>query len=191
MAKAKHYIPNRANAVTPYLVVRDGQGALAWYQEVLGATVDSSMEGEGGAVMHAETPLRREPDLHGPGVFPGRRRKPASSPRTPWGGTSTTIHLYVPDVDAVTREGHGRGRPRDPGLPRTSSGATACRTSWTPSGIAGASRPTSRTSAKRKLEARAAARGSGSSKRSSRRAGAPPSGRHRGRRARNCVWLHV
>ena len=38
MAKATHYIPNRANAVTPYLVVRDGQAALAWYQEVLGAT---------------------------------------------------------------------------------------------------------------------------------------------------------
>ena len=29
MAKAKHYIPDRAHAVTPYLVVHDGQAAIA------------------------------------------------------------------------------------------------------------------------------------------------------------------
>ena len=38
MAKAKHYIPDRAHAVTPYLVVHDGQAAIAWYQKVFGAT---------------------------------------------------------------------------------------------------------------------------------------------------------
>ena len=103
MAKATHYIPNRANAVTPYLVVRDGQAALAWYQEVLGATVDSSMEGEGGAVMHAELRFG-ESQIYMAQEFPGPPAEAGFVSPDTLGGTSTTIHLYVPDVDAV----HGK-----------------------------------------------------------------------------------
>ena len=100
MAKAKHYIPNRAGAVTPYLVVRDGQAALAWYQNVFGATIDSSMEGENGAVMHAE--LRFGPDqIYLAQEFPGAPSDAGYvSPET-LGGTTATIHVYVPDVDTV------------------------------------------------------------------------------------------
>ena len=143
MAKATHYIPNRANAVTPYLVVRDGQAALAWYQEVLGATVDSSMEGEGGAVMHAELRFG-ESQIYMAQEFPGPPAEAGFVSPDTLGGTSTTIHLYVPDVDAVHRKAMEKAPARS-GRRRTSSGATACRTSWIPSGIAGAWRPTSRT----------------------------------------------
>ncbi|MDE2659207.1 MAG: VOC family protein [Acidobacteriota bacterium] len=100
MGKATHYIPNRANAVTPYLVVRDGQAALAWYQEVLGATVDSSMEGEGGAVMHAELRFG-ESQIYMAQEFPGPPAEAGFVSPDTLGGTSTTIHLYVPDVNAV------------------------------------------------------------------------------------------
>ena len=100
MAKAKHYIPDRACAVTPYLIVGDGQAALAWYQKVFGATLDSSMEGQNGAVMHAE--LRFGPDqIYLAQEFPGEPTDAGYvSPET-LGGTSMTIHLYVEDVDAV------------------------------------------------------------------------------------------
>ena len=142
MAKATHYVPNRANAVTPYLVVRDGQAALAWYQEVLGATVDSSMEGEGGAVMHAELRFG-ESQIYMAQEFPDRRRRPASSPRTPWGGraprSTCTYRTWTPFTKKPSRRAAARSV-----LPRTSSGETACRTSWIPSDTAGASRPTSR-----------------------------------------------
>ena len=100
MAKARNYIPDRAGAVTPYLVVRDGQAALAWYQKVLGATVDSSMEGQDGAVMHAE--LRFGADqIYLAQEFPGPPAEAGFVSPDTLGGTSTTIHLYVPDVDAA------------------------------------------------------------------------------------------
>ncbi len=102
MAKAKHYIPDRTHAVTPYLVVHDGQAAVAWYQKVFGAAVDSMMEGEGGVVMHAE--LRVGPaqvylaqELPGPPADAGY-----ISPKN-LGGTTSSVHLYVEDVDAVHR----------------------------------------------------------------------------------------
>ena len=108
MAKATHYIPNRANAVTPYLVVRDGQAALAWYQEVLGATVDSSMEGEGGAVMHAELRFG-ESQIYMAQEFPGPPAEAGFVSPDTLGGTSTTIHLYVPDVDTVHAKAMAEG----------------------------------------------------------------------------------
>ena len=97
MAKASHYIPNRAHAVTPYLVVDDGQAALAWYQKVFGAEMDSLMDGPDGAVMHAEIrigPAQVYLSQEFPN-FPG-----FVSPKT-LGGTASSIHLYVPDVDAT------------------------------------------------------------------------------------------
>ena len=108
MAKAKHYIPNRAGAVTPYLVVRDGQAALAWYQNVFGATIDSSMVGENGAVMHAE--LRFGPDqIYLAQEFPGPPSDAGYvSPET-LGGSTVTIHLYVTDVDAVHAKAMAEG----------------------------------------------------------------------------------
>jgi len=100
MAKAKHYIPDRAHAVTPYLVVHDGQAAVAWYGKVFAAGVDSVMEGPGGAVLHAE--LRIGPaQVYLAEEFPGPPTEQGYvSPKT-LGGTSSTIHLYVEDVDAV------------------------------------------------------------------------------------------
>ncbi len=100
MTKASHYIAPRAGAVTPYLVVHDGKAAVAWYQMVFGATVDSVMEGEGGAVMHAE--LRFGPDqVYLAQEFPGEPAAQGFVSPTTLGGTSTSIHLYVEDVDAV------------------------------------------------------------------------------------------
>ena len=110
MAKAKHYIPNRAGAVTPYLVVRDGQAALAWYQNVFGATIDSSMEGENGAVMHAE--LRFGPDqIYLAQEFPGsplgrRLRLPRNSRRDD--GNDPPLRS---GRGRGAREGRGRRRP--------------------------------------------------------------------------------
>lgn len=100
MTKATHYIAPRAGAVTPYLVVHDGKAAIDWYQSVFGATVDSVMEGEGGTVMHAE--LRFGPDqVYLAQEFPGEpAAKGYVSPKS-LGGTSTSIHLYVEDVDAA------------------------------------------------------------------------------------------
>lgn len=44
-------------AVTPYLCVRDGRAALAWYAEALGAQVGEPWVGEDGRIGHAELSL--------------------------------------------------------------------------------------------------------------------------------------
>ncbi len=98
MAKAEHYIPPRASAVTPYLVVpADGRAALDWYQSALGAELESVMEGPGGAIMHAEIRLG-DSQIYLSQEFPG----PGGyvSPAT-LKGTTVSIHAYVPDVDAA------------------------------------------------------------------------------------------
>ncbi len=100
MAKAAHYIPDRAHAVTPYLVVRDGQGAIAWYRKVFGAEVESVMDGPDGAVMHAE--LRLGPaQIYLAQEFPGAASEAGFLAPKTLGGTTATIHLYVRDIDAV------------------------------------------------------------------------------------------
>lgn len=102
MAKAKHYIPNRAHAVTPYLVVHDGKAAVAWYQKVFGASMDSLMEGEGGAVMHAELRFG-DSQVYLTQEFPGPPSDEGYISPPTLGGTATSIHLYVRDVDATHR----------------------------------------------------------------------------------------
>ena len=108
MAKAKHYIPDRAHAVTPYLVVHDGQAAIAWYQKVFGATVDSIMEGEGGAVMHAEIRFGSA-QVYLAQEFPGLHADHGYVSPKSLGGTTSSIHLYVEDVDGAHRRAMAEG----------------------------------------------------------------------------------
>lgn len=115
MAKARHYIPDRARAVTPYLVVHDGRAALAWYEKVLGARIESVMDGPNDAVMHAELRVAEEEggdfgsQIYLAQEFPGMPGAESFvSPKT-LGGASATIHLYVTDVDAVHRRALAEG----------------------------------------------------------------------------------
>ncbi len=102
MAKATHHIPHRAQAITPYLVVADGQAALDWYASALGADVETVMRGPEDAVVHAEIRISGQ-QIYLAQEFPGPQSEGPGgyvSPKT-LGGTSFSIHLYVPDVDAV------------------------------------------------------------------------------------------
>ncbi len=102
MAKATHHIPPRAQAVTPYLVVGDGNAALAWYTDILGAATDTIMRGPGDAIMHAEIRFG-ESQIYLAQEFPGPQAEGPGGYVSPkkLGGTTCSIHLYVPDVDAV------------------------------------------------------------------------------------------
>lgn len=116
MAQARYYIPDRARAVTPYLVVHDGRAALAWYEKVLDARIESVMDGPNDAVMHAELRVGEDTDRGDFGSqiylsqeFPGMPGAESFlSPKT-LGGTSATVHLYVTDVDAVHRRALAEG----------------------------------------------------------------------------------
>lgn len=95
MAKAAHHIPPRAHGVTPYLIVDQGRKALDWYHAVFGAEVESVMDGPDDLVMHAEIRIG-DAQVYLSQEFPGMPG--FVSPKT-LGGTTTSVHLYVPDVD--------------------------------------------------------------------------------------------
>jgi PhnB protein len=87
--------PPGYSGVTPYLIVRDADRALAWYQKALGAAFVSRMEWRG-KVGHAELAIagghfmlaEEFPDLG----FLGPQSR---------GGTTVSMLVHVPDADAA------------------------------------------------------------------------------------------
>jgi PhnB protein len=97
-AKAKQATSAAAapQAVTPYLAIRDAARAIEFYRQAFDAVEMLRLAEPSGRIGHAEIAIgdarimladeHPEMDVRGPEAF---------------GGTPVTIHLYVPDVDAV------------------------------------------------------------------------------------------
>ena len=83
-----HYIPSGFTAVTPYLVVTDVEGELAFMQQVFGATELYRIPGPGGAPMHVEL------QIGGARIMVGRARNAADV-------VTGMVCVYLPDVDAA------------------------------------------------------------------------------------------
>ncbi len=98
MAKNIKPVPEGYHTVTPYLVQRDAKRALEFYKKALGAETRMSMPGPDGRVMHAELKI-------GDSMIFLSDEFPEMSPETKSpqsaGCVTSTIFLYVPDVDAV------------------------------------------------------------------------------------------
>ena len=93
---SNNYIPEGYHAVTPSIICRHAAGAIDFYQKAFGATVRHRMEMPDGKIMHAEMQLADS-------VFMIADEFPAwgsVSPQT-LGGSASTLHVYVPDVDAA------------------------------------------------------------------------------------------
>lgn len=98
------YIPAGMTPVTPYLTIEGAEQALSWYEKVFGAERGHIMAGEDGKLMHGEMRLfggtvmlsDAWPDygIQGP---KGR------------GGTTVTVHLYVPDCDGLYQKATAAG----------------------------------------------------------------------------------
>jgi PhnB protein len=89
-------VPAGYHSVTPYLIVHDGAGAIAFYRQAFGATERVRMTRPDGRVGHAELQL-------GDSVVMLADEHPEIGARSPQalGGSPVTISLYVPDVDAT------------------------------------------------------------------------------------------
>jgi PhnB protein len=103
MPKAKP-IPDDYPQLTPYICVDDAAKAIEFYTKVFGGRERMRFPAPGGKIGHAEVQigdsvlmLSDEHPEHG-----------ALSPRTV-GGTSTTLSLYVEDVDAVFKKALAAG----------------------------------------------------------------------------------
>jgi PhnB protein len=89
-------IPDGYPRVTPYLIVDDGDAAIRFYTEVLGAKERMRMGGPDGKVGHAELELGNSLIM----LADEHPEMGARSPKT-IGGSPVSIHTYVEDVDAV------------------------------------------------------------------------------------------
>ena len=87
-------IPSGYATVTPYLIVRGAAQAITFYQRAFGAVELFRLDGPGGTIGHAEIRIGDSPVMLADGMdgFP--------DPLT-LGGAGTSLHLYVPDVDAA------------------------------------------------------------------------------------------
>jgi PhnB protein len=90
--------------VYPYLCVHDAAAALEFYARVFGATEVMRLTDQRGRVAHAELRL-------GPALLMLVDEHPEYGIRGPlsFGGTGTTIHLHVDDVDALTARARAAG----------------------------------------------------------------------------------
>lgn len=92
-------IPEGYHSITPYLFIRGADKAIDYYKNVFGAKERMRMPGQKGQVMHAELEI-------GDSVLMLAEENPqigANSPQT-IGGTPSTLHVYVQDVDATTNK---------------------------------------------------------------------------------------
>jgi PhnB protein len=97
-------IPDGYSTLTPYLIVGDGPAAIAFYAKTFGAVERMRLDAPGGKIGHAELTI-------GDSVVMLADEHPeigALSP-TSVGGTPVGLHLYVPDVDAVTQSAVAAG----------------------------------------------------------------------------------
>ena len=89
-------IPDGYHTVTPYLAVDDAAEAIKYYKQAFGAKERVRMEAPGGKIGHAELEIGDSlVMLSDP--FPQRSTRPPNE----LGGTSTSVFMYVEDVDAV------------------------------------------------------------------------------------------
>ena len=103
MTKVKA-IPDGYHSVTPYLFIRGAATAIDFYKNVLGAKERMRMPGPDGKVMHAELQI-------GDSVIMLADENPqigAKSPET-LGGTSSSHHVYVENVDITTQKAVSAG----------------------------------------------------------------------------------
>ena len=89
-------IPEGYHTVTPYLTLRDAAGAIEFYKKAFGAMEIFRMNSPDGTVGHAELKIGDSIIMLSEENPKGECRSPASL-----NGTTTSLFLYVEDVDAT------------------------------------------------------------------------------------------
>lgn len=90
------------HAVVPHLLVDDADAALAFYERAFGAEPRFRLDGDEGGVVHAELTVA------GAVLMLGDARGDLRSP-VALGATPVILHVYVPDVDALTARATAAG----------------------------------------------------------------------------------
>lgn len=97
-------IPEGYRSITPYLIVKGGVEAMAFYSKSFGATEALVLHGPDGKIGHAELIIGDSKIM----LADENEAAGAKSPQTV-GGASISIHLYVEDVDSVVTQAIAAG----------------------------------------------------------------------------------
>jgi uncharacterized glyoxalase superfamily protein PhnB len=99
-------IPDGHHSVTPYLVVDNGRAseAIDFYARAFNAKETLRLPGPDGGIAHAEMQL-------GDSVIMLADASPKMEAYGPshYGGSPISLHVYVPDVDATTKQAEACG----------------------------------------------------------------------------------
>lgn len=97
-------VPERyRTAVVPHVMVADAPAAIDFYERAFGAVQEFRIDHPRGGVMHAEIRIGAAVLMLG-----DTSEGPFTSP-TALGGTSVALHVFVPDVDALTKRAVAAG----------------------------------------------------------------------------------
>ena len=89
-------VPEGMHTITPHLVCAGAADAIEFYKKAFGATEMLRMPGPGGKLMHAMVQIGDSPLM----LVDESPEWGSKSPKT-LNGTAVTIHLQVPDSDAL------------------------------------------------------------------------------------------
>lgn len=103
MANAVKPIPDGYQSVSPSLTVRDAAAAIEFYKRAFGAVEIVRMAGPDGKIMHAEIRIGNSVVFVND-EWPGMAVAPSMS-----GLPSSSLFLYVPDVDLTFAQAVGGG----------------------------------------------------------------------------------
>ncbi|GGW99190.1 glyoxalase [Streptomyces malachitofuscus] len=103
-------IPDRYHfAVIPHIMVDDARAAIDFYQRAFGAREDFRIDAPGGGVLHAEITIGSSVLMLGDASVDEAEAGAFASPAALGGGTSVTLHVFVPDVDSLAARAEAAG----------------------------------------------------------------------------------
>ncbi|GAA1363383.1 VOC family protein [Catellatospora chokoriensis] len=112
-------IPDRYRyAVIPHIMVDDAAAAIDFYRRAFGAREDIRIDAPGGGILHAEISIGRSVLMLGDASVDEAEAGSFAAPTSLGGGTTVTLHVYVPDVDSLAERAEAAGaeilqRPKD------------------------------------------------------------------------------
>ncbi|MFF1275789.1 VOC family protein [Streptomyces marokkonensis] len=103
-------IPDRYRyAVIPHIMVDDARAAIDFYQRAFGAHEDFRIDAPGGGILHAEITVGRSTLMLGDASTDEAEAGAFAAPASLGGGTSVTLHVFVPDVDGLAERAEAAG----------------------------------------------------------------------------------
>ncbi|MFD0211227.1 VOC family protein [Streptomyces hirsutus] len=103
-------IPDRYRyAVIPHIMVDDAVAAIDFYQRAFGAREDFRIDAPGGGILHAEITVGQSTLMLGDASVDEAEAAFFAAPASLGGGTSVTLHVFVPDVDSLAERARAAG----------------------------------------------------------------------------------